>query len=197
LRRVRAAADRYGLLLIADEIFTGFCRTGAMFACEAACIVPDVITLSKALTGGVLPLAVTVARRPIFEAFLSDDAEAALMHGPTFMANALACAAANASLDLFTREDRAAQVAAIEGALAQDLAPCNKMAGVRDVRVKGAIGVVELDRINDHATLRRRFLDEGVWIRPFGNIVYLTPSFTIGADDLAKLTGAIRRVLGG
>jgi adenosylmethionine-8-amino-7-oxononanoate aminotransferase len=197
LRRARAAADRYGLLLIADEIFTGFRRTGAMFACAAAGIVPDVITLSKALTGGILPLAATVARRPIFEAFLSDDAEAALMHGPTFMANALACAAANASLDLFTREDRAAQVAAIEGALAHDLAPCSKIAGVRDVRVKGAIGVVELDRINDHATLRQRLLEEGVWIRPFGNIVYLTPSFTIGTDDLAKLAGAIRRVLGG
>jgi adenosylmethionine-8-amino-7-oxononanoate aminotransferase len=196
LRRVRAAADRHGILLIADEIFTGFHRTGALFACAAAGIVPDVITLSKALTGGVLPLAATVARRSVFEAFLSDDAEAALMHGPTFMANALACAAANASLDLFAREDRAAQVAAIEAALTRDLAPCRKIAGVRDVRVKGAIGVVELDRIHDHAALRRRFLDEGVWIRPFGNIVYLTPSFTIGADELAMLTGAIRRVLG-
>jgi adenosylmethionine-8-amino-7-oxononanoate aminotransferase len=196
LCRVRAAADRHGILLIADEIFTGFGRTGAMFACEAAGIVPDIITLSKALTGGVLPLAATVARRPVFEAFLSDDAEAALMHGPTFMANALACAAANASLDLFEREDRIAQVAAIEAALKDGLAPCRKFAGVRDVRVKGAIGVVELDRIADRAALRQRFLDEGVWIRPFGNIVYLTPSFTIGADELAKLTGVIRRVLG-
>lgn len=197
LRRVRAAADRHGLLLIADEIFTGFGRTGALFACEAAGIVPDIVTLSKALTGGVLPLAATIARRPVFEAFLSDDAEAALMHGPTFMANALACAAANASLDLFALEDRLGQVAAIEAALTRDLAPCRKFAGVRDVRVKGAIGVVELDRIADHATLRRRFLEEGVWIRPFGNIVYLTPSFTIGEKELAALTGAIRRVLGG
>jgi len=197
LRRVRAAADRHGLLLIADEIFTGFGRTGALFACGAAGIVPDIITLSKALTGGVLPLAATVTRRPIFEAFLSDDAEAALMHGPTFMANALACAAANASLDLFTLEDRLGQVASIEAALVRDLGPCRKISGVRDVRVKGAIGVVELDRIADHAALRRRFLDEGVWIRPFGDIVYLTPSFTIGAEELAKLTGAICRVLGG
>jgi adenosylmethionine-8-amino-7-oxononanoate aminotransferase len=195
LRRVRAAADRYGLLLIADEIFTGFGRTGALFACEAAGIVPDIITLSKALTGGVLPLAATVARRPVFEAFLSDDAEAALMHGPTFMANALACAAANASLDLFTLEDRLGQVATIEAALTHDLASCRGLSGVRDVRVKGAIGVVELDRINDHAALRQRFLDEGAWIRPFGNIVYLTPSFTIGQDELARLTGAICRVL--
>ncbi|HEX3970256.1 MAG TPA: adenosylmethionine--8-amino-7-oxononanoate transaminase [Stellaceae bacterium] len=196
LRRVREAADRQGILLIADEIFTGFHRAGALFACEAAGIVPDIITLSKALTGGVLPLAATVARRPVFEAFLADEAEAALMHGPTFMANALACAAANASLDLFADEDRAAQVAAIDAALTCDLAPCRKIVGVRDVRVKGAIGIVELDRIHDHAALRRRFLAEGVWIRPFGNIVYLTPSFTIGAGDLATLTGAIRRVLG-
>ena len=196
LRRVRAAADRHGLLLIADEIFTGFGRTGALFACEAAGIVPDIITLSKALTGGVLPLAATVVRRFVFEAFLSGDADAALMHGPTFMANALACAAANASLDLFALEDRAGQVVAIEAALTRDLALCRKLRGVRNVRVKGAIGVVELDRIADHAALRQGLLDEGVWIRPFGNVVYLTPSFTIGAEELAKLTGAIRRVLG-
>src|SRR6202012_2128587 len=161
LRRVRAAADQHGLLLIADEIFTGFGRTGVLFACETAGIAPDIITLSKALPGGVLPLAATVARRPVFEAFLSYDAEAALMHGPTFMANALACAAANASLDLFALEDRLGQVAAIEAALAHDLEPCRKFSGVRDVRVKGAIGVVELDRIHDRAALRRRFLDEG------------------------------------
>jgi adenosylmethionine---8-amino-7-oxononanoate aminotransferase len=195
LRLVREMADRHGLLLIADEIFTGFGRTGKLFACDAAGIVPDIITLSKALTGGVLPLAATVARRHVFDAFLSDDADAALMHGPTFMANALACAAANASLDLFALEDRLGQVAAIEGALMRDLAPCRGLRGVRDVRVKGAIGVVELDRIRDLDALRRRFLGEGAWIRPFGNIVYLTPSFTIGADQLSILTGAIRRVL--
>jgi adenosylmethionine---8-amino-7-oxononanoate aminotransferase len=111
------------------------------------------------------------------------------------MANALACAAANASLDLFALEDRLGQVAAIEGALMRDLAPCRGLRGVRDVRVKGAIGVVELDRIRDLDALRRRFLGEGAWIRPFGNIVYLTPSFTIGADQLSILTGSIRRVL--
>jgi len=197
LRRVHAAADRHGVLLIADEIFTGFGRTGALFACAAAGIVPDIITLSKALTGGVLPLAATIARSPVFEAFLSDDDEAALMHGPTFMANALACAAANAALDLFALEDRLRQAAALETALNHELAPCRKLSGVRDVRVKGAIGVVELDRIADHAALRRRFLEEGVWIRPFGNIVYLTPSFIIDEDELAALTRAIRRVLGG
>jgi adenosylmethionine-8-amino-7-oxononanoate aminotransferase len=117
------------------------------------------------------------------------------MHGPTFMANALACAAANASLDLFAREDRLGQVAAIEAALTRDLAPCRNLRGVREVRVKGAIGVVELERIADLDALRRRFVDEGLWIRPFGDIVYLTPSFTITADELAALTGAVRRVL--
>ncbi len=120
-----------------------------MFACEAAGVTPDIVTLSKALTGGTLPLAATVARRKVFEAFWSDDPAHALMHGPTFMGNALACAAANASLDLFEREPRLAQVAAISSALAQGLAPCRDMPGVKDVRVKGAIGVVELDRIDD------------------------------------------------
>ena len=146
---------------------------------------PDIVTLSKALTGGTLPLAATVARRKVFDAFWSDDPTQALMHGPTYMANALACAAANASLDLFEREPRLAQVAAIAAALAQGLAPCRGLPGVKDVRVKGAIGVVELDRIDDLDALRARFVDEGVFVRPFGNVVYLTPAFTIGADDLA------------
>src|SRR5690242_21256054 len=110
LRSLRAAADRYQQVLIFDEIFTGFGRTGSMFACEQASVVPDIITLSKALSGGTLPLAATVARKSVFEAFWSDDPRKALMHGPTYMGNALACAAANASLDLFEREPRLAQV---------------------------------------------------------------------------------------
>jgi adenosylmethionine---8-amino-7-oxononanoate aminotransferase len=195
LRRLRALADRFGLLLIFDEIFTGFGRTGAMFACEAAGVVPDIITLSKALTGGTLPLAATVARGRVFAAFDSDDPRHALMHGPTFMANALACAAANASLDLFAREPRLAQVAALEEALAAGLAPCRACPGVVDVRVKGAIGVVELQSLSDPDALRARFVAEGVWIRPFGRIVYLTPAFTIEGEALATLTGAIHRVL--
>src|SRR5215470_964922 len=120
LKRLRAIADQQGLLLIFDEIFTGFGRTGTMFACEAASVVPDIVTLSKALSGGTLPLAATVAGRKVFDAFWSDDPNRALMHGPTFMANPLACAAANASLDLFEREPRLAQVAAIEAALIRD-----------------------------------------------------------------------------
>jgi adenosylmethionine---8-amino-7-oxononanoate aminotransferase len=195
LRTLRAAAHRYQLLLIFDEIFTGFGRTGALFACQEAEVVPDIITLSKALTGGTLPLAATVARRHVFEAFWSDDPAHALMHGPTFMANALACAAANASLDLFAIEPRLDQVANIAGALAAGLEPCRTLPGVKDVRVKGAIGVVELERIENLNALRQRFVAEGVFIRPFGNIVYLTPAFTIAEDELGQLTDAVRRVL--
>ncbi len=195
LRRLRAAADRHECLLIFDEIFTGFGRTGSLFACEEAGVVPDIVTLSKALTGGTLPLAATVARRRVFDAFWSDDPLHALMHGPTFMANALACAAANASLDLFEREPRLAQVAAISAQMARELAPCRELPGVTDVRVKGAIGVVELERIADLDALRARFIEQGVFVRPFGNIVYLTPSFTITPDELTMLTAAIRKVL--
>ena len=196
LARLRAAADRHGLLLIFDEIFTGFGRTGTMFACTAAGVTPDVITLSKALTGGTLPLAATIASARVFEAFWSDDPMHALMHGPTYMGNALACAAANASLDLFEREPRLDQVRAIETGLRGGLEPCRGLPRVRDVRVKGAIGVVELDRIDDLVALRSRFTAEGVYIRPFGRIVYLTPAFTIGEDELAKLTAAIVKVVG-
>ncbi|MGA8990984.1 MAG: adenosylmethionine--8-amino-7-oxononanoate transaminase [Rhodoplanes sp.] len=196
LARLRAAADRYRLLLIFDEIFTGFGRTGAMFACAAAGVAPDIITLSKALTGGTLPLAATVASRQVFEAFWSDDPMHALMHGPTYMGNALACAAANASLDLFEREPRLEQVRAIEAGLRRGLEPCLGLPRVKDVRVRGAIGVVELDRIDDLAALRSRFVAEGVFIRPFGIIVYLTPAFTIGEDELTKLTAAIVKVVG-
>jgi adenosylmethionine-8-amino-7-oxononanoate aminotransferase len=195
LQRLRAAADRYGLLLIFDEIFTGFGRTGTMFACEAAGVVPDIITLGKALTGGTLPLAATVARRHVFDAFWSDDPAHALMHGPTYMANPLACAAANASLDLFESEPRLQQVAAIEQALRIGLEPCHALPGVTGVRVMGAIGVVELERIDDVEGLRARFADEGLFIRPLGNIAYLTPAFTISAADLATLTGAIQQEL--
>src|SRR5580693_10802797 len=195
LRTLRAAADRYELLLIFDEIFTGFGRSGSLFAFQAAGVVPDIVTLSKALTGGTLPLAATIAGKKVFEAFWSDDATQALMHGPTFMANPLACAAANASLDLFEREPRLDQMAKISGALAAGLEPCRKLPGIKDVRVKGAIGVVELDRIDDLNALRQRFVAEGVFVRPFGTVVYLTPAFTIAEDELAKLTDAVRRVL--
>jgi adenosylmethionine-8-amino-7-oxononanoate aminotransferase len=196
LRRLRATADRYELLLIFDEIFTGFGRTGAMFACDGAGVVPDIVTLGKALTGGTLPLAATVARRAVFDTFWSDDPMRAFMHGPTFMANALACAAANASLDLFAREPRLAQVKAIAEQMARELEPCRDVPGVKDVRVRGAIGVVELERIDNLDELRARFIEQGVFIRPFGNVIYLTPSFTIAPDELSKLTGAVVTVIG-
>jgi adenosylmethionine-8-amino-7-oxononanoate aminotransferase len=195
LQRLRAAADRYDLLLICDEIFTGFGRTETLFACQAAGVAPDIITLSKALTGGTLPLAATIAHRKVFDAFWSDDPAHALMHGPTYMANALACAAANASLDLFEREPRLAQVAALAEALERGLAPCRTLSGVRDVRVKGAIGVVELDQIADLEGLRARFIEAGVFVRPFGSIVYLTPAFTMSGEELATLTAAVATVL--
>jgi adenosylmethionine-8-amino-7-oxononanoate aminotransferase len=195
LRHIRAGADRHGLLLILDEIFTGFGRTGTMFACAAAKIVPDIITLSKALTGGTLGLGATIASASVFEAFLSERPDHALMHGPTFMGNPLACAAANASLDLFETEPRLAQVARISARLASGLEPCRNLPGVRDVRVKGAIGVVELDEMSDLEDLKRRFVAAGVFVRPFGKIVYLTPAFTIEDADLAELTGSIVSVL--
>ena len=195
LRHLRAAADRHGLLLIFDEIFTGFARTGTLFACEPAGVTPDIITLSKALTGGTMGLGATIATNTVFEAFLSDDPNHALMHGPTFMANPLACAAANASLDLFASEPRLRQVAAMEAALAHGLEPARDLPHVRDVRVKGAIGVVELNRIDDLGALKHRFIEAGVFVRPFRNIVYLTPAFTISEEDLNRLTGAVVSVL--
>lgn len=195
LRRLRRLADRHGLLLIFDEIFTGFGRTGTMFAFEQAGIKPDIITLSKALTGGTLPLAATVASNRVFDAFWSDNPAHALMHGPTFMGNALACAAANASLDLFESEPRLAQAQALSQAMATGLEPCRDLPWVRDVRVLGAIGVVELNGITDREALKRRLVEAGVWVRPFGNVVYLTPALTIDGDDLAALTRAVVAVL--
>jgi adenosylmethionine-8-amino-7-oxononanoate aminotransferase len=173
---------------------------GTTFACEQADIAPDILTLSKSLTGGTLPLAATIANGRVFEAFLDDDLDKALMHGPTFTGNALACAAANASLDLFETEPRLQQVEAIETHLLSALGPCRGRKGVwgnvADVRVRGAIGVVEMDTIRDMNGLRARFIDEGCWIRPFGNIVYLMPAFTIGEDDLATLTDTVVKVIG-
>ncbi|WOB72283.1 adenosylmethionine--8-amino-7-oxononanoate transaminase [Achromobacter xylosoxidans] len=195
LRRLRRLADRHGLLLIFDEIFTGFGRTGTMFAFEQAGARPDIITLSKALTGGTLPLAATVASSRVFDAFWSDDPSHALMHGPTFMGNAMACAAANASLDLFESEPRLTQAQALSIELARGLAPCRELPWVRDVRVLGAIGVVELDRIEDREALKRRLVEAGVWVRPFGNVVYLTPALTIAADELDTLMRAVVAVL--
>lgn len=195
LKRLRQTADRHDLLLIFDEVFTGFCRTGPMFACEAGEVAPDIMTLGKALSGGALPLAATIASQAVFDAFWSDDADHALMHGPTFMGNPLACAAANASLDLFEAQPRGLEAAEIGKKLTHGLGPCIDLPGVSDVRVRGAVGVVELERIDDLATLKRRFVEAGVWVRPFRNIVYLTPALTIDEEDLEFLTRTIFEVL--
>lgn len=195
LKRLRYFADKYNLLLIFDEIFTGFGRTGSMFAFEQANVAPDIITLSKALTGGTMALAATVATTSIFNSFLSDNPIHALMHGPTFMANPLACACALASLDLFEQENRLEQVAKISQQMTDELAPCRALPGVKDVRVMGAVGVVELEKITDMNTLKSQLLEQNVWIRPFRNIVYLTPAFTITPKELQNLTAAIYKVL--
>jgi adenosylmethionine-8-amino-7-oxononanoate aminotransferase len=189
-------ARAHGLIVIFDEIATGFGRTGTLFACEQAGVVPDIITLSKALTGGTVPLAVTVAREHVYAAFLGDDPAKALMHGPTYGGNPLACAAANASLDLFRMEPRLAQVAAIEARLGAGLAACAALPRVVDVRVLGAIGVVELAGEVGMDELRRQFVEAGVWVRPFDNIVYLMPALNIPSDELDALIAAIVAVLG-
>ena len=196
LRTLRRLADQHGVLLIFDEIFTGFGRTGTLFAMQAAGVEPDIVTLSKALTGGTLPLSAAAASRKVFEAFWSDDPGAALMHGPTYMANPLACAAANASLDLFEDGAWAADVARVSAALSAGLAPCRAGRGVIDVRILGAIGVVELDAPVAVGDLCARFAASGVWIRPMGKVVYLTPAFTTPDADLDLLTAAVRDVVG-
>jgi adenosylmethionine-8-amino-7-oxononanoate aminotransferase len=196
LRYLRTLADKHNVLLIFDEVFTGFGRTGTMFAYEQADVAPDIIALSKALTGGTLPLAATVATEKIFAAFWSDDSAKALMYGPTYMANALGCAAANASLDLFEREPRLQQVAGLAGAMERGLASCRDLKSVKDVRVKGAVGAVELRRIDDLDAMRMRFIELGVFIRPIGDVIYLTPAFTISPEELQALINAVIKVVG-
>lgn len=180
------------MLLIADEIATGFGRTGNMFACDEAGITPDILCVGKALTGGTISLAATLATEEVFYAFLSDDPEKAFMHGPTYMANPLACAAALASLELFETEPCLEQVEAIEEQLRRELAPCRRLTDVVDVRVKGAIGVVELaeGKIN-RGELIQAFIDMGVWIRPLLNVIYLMPPLVITSAELSKLTAAV------
>jgi len=188
LARIRAACDAHNILLILDEIFVGFGRLGSLFACDQAGVVPDIMTISKALTGGTLPLAATIAREHVFEAFYTDNAGDALMHGPTYMGNALACAAANASLDLFESEPRLDQVRGIEKGLKEGLAPARDIAGVVDVRTRGAIGVIQVEEMQGLDDLKARFVEAGVWIRPFRDIIYTTPPYVISEEDLAALT---------
>ena len=196
LAELRRLAREYNILFIADEIATGFWRTGTQFSFQEAGILPDILCLGKALTGGHITLAATLASAEVYSAFANDSWDDALMHGPTFMANPLACAAANASLEIFATQNMAAVIEAIEAQLRHELGACRNLPHVVDVRVKGAIGVVEIDtHMIDIYKLRPTFIEKGVWIRPFGNVIYLMPAFTITPQELSKLTHAIFGVL--
>lgn len=194
LRALRRLCDASGVLLIADEIATGFGRTGRLFACEHADVAPDILCVGKALTGGTSTLAATLASAEVCRA-IADGDPGVFMHGPTFMGNALACAAANASLDLLDDGDWSGQVAGIERALVDGLAGCRGLPAVADVRVLGAIGVVELHEPVDMERVAPAFVEQGIWIRPFGRLVYTMPPYVIEADDLRRLTDGIQAVV--
>ena len=196
LRQVRALCDQYGVLLIFDEIATGFGRTGSLFAYEQAGIVPDILCLGKALTGGYMTLAATLCNQRVAEG-ISADGAGVLMHGPTFMGNPLACRVAYESITLLQESDWIAHVAAIEEQLHAELSPYETHPLVKQVRVKGAIGVVDLHAPLDHHMdwLPAFIVDQGVWIRPFRTMVYIMPPFVIDAADLHHLTTAIGKIL--
>jgi adenosylmethionine-8-amino-7-oxononanoate aminotransferase len=196
LAAIAAACRRHGVLMIADEIFTGFGRLGTMFACQQAYVTPDIVCLGKALTGGALSLAATLASEEVYAPFHADSPDVALMHGPTYMGNALACAAANASLDLFASEPRLEQVRAMEGWLRDGLEPARGLPGVADVRVWGAIGVVQLDTRDGLDVIARACLDAGLWVRPFLDIVYLTPAYVMPESEVAELCAGVVRAVG-
>lgn len=194
LRHWRRLCDDAGVLLIADEIATGFGRTGKLFACEHAGIAPDVLCVGKALTGGTLTLAATLASGEVCRVLATGE-PGVFMHGPTFMGNALACAAANASLDLLERGDWPGQVEAIRRGLAEGLEACRGLPAVADVRVLGAIGVVELHAPVDMEKVEPAFVEQGIWIRPFGRLVYTMPPYITGPADLSRITDGIRAVV--
>ena len=202
---VRRLCDRFGTLLIADEVLTGFGRTGRMFACEHAQVSPDIICLSKGLTAGYMPLAATAATEAIYEAFLSEDRGKTFFHGHSYTANPLACAVGLASLDLFRDEDVLGRIARLEAQLRAGLEPLGELPWVGDLRVIGGVGVVELAPAPGQAggyfdqvgpRVARAFLDRGLLIRPLGNVVYFMPPYAISDDEAAWALGEIIAVLG-
>lgn len=193
LRGVRELCDQYQVLLIADEIATGFGRSGKLFACEHAAINPDILCLGKALSGGYLTLAATLCSEEIARG-ISLSAAGGLMHGPTFMANPLACAVALESIRIIAEGHWQQQVAAIEQQLSAELAPCAKLATVKQVRVLGAIGVLEMRQKVDVAKLQAQFVERGVWVRPFNNLIYIMPPFTISSAQLSRLCWSMYEV---
>ena len=194
LRRVRALCDEYGVLLIADEIATGFGRTGRLFACEYAGISPDILCLGKALTGGYLTLAATLCTRAVTETICRHE-PGVFMHGPTFMANPLACATALASIRVLLSSSWKRRVAGMEDQMGRELEACRGLAHVNDVRVLGAVGVVELEIPVDMQVVAHEFVRRGVWVRPFGRLVYIMPPYIIESDDLTQVTRAIYEVV--